>query len=109
MEAVRWSRGALGRGDALRPATGDLILLADASLAAGVPLQASWLTWPPNETDEEPSADAWARHAETCLIEAANCDILLLCMHNGENHFGSLLEAGAALGAGKMVYLCEQE
>jgi hypothetical protein len=39
------------------------------------------------------------------LLEAASCDILLLVMQPGENHFGSLLECGAALGAGKTIFL----
>jgi hypothetical protein len=76
--------------------------------AGGVPLRASWLTWPFNrDPNDEPSSTEWREHAEICLREAAQSDIVLLYVPPDEERrqFGSLLEAGAALGAGRWVYL----
>jgi hypothetical protein len=39
------------------------------------------------------------------MKQATEADILLLYYESTERQFGSLLEAGAALGAGKWVYL----
>jgi hypothetical protein len=41
-----------------------------------------------------------------CLSEAAEADILLLYVEQEKQHLGALLDAGAALGAGKWVCLC---
>jgi hypothetical protein len=73
--------------------------------SAGVPLQASWLTWPFNENGESPTQDDWAAHSAACLKEATAADVVLLVAFDGESHFGALLEAGAALAAGKRVFL----
>ena len=72
--------------------------------AAGIRIDASWIDAEFNATGEEPHADQWARHSERCLREAANSDICLLYCESGEQHFGSLLECGSALGNGKRVY-----
>lgn len=40
-----------------------------------------------------------------CIKEAAEADITILYCECGENHKGSLIEIGAALGAGKEVRL----
>jgi hypothetical protein len=55
----------------------------------------------------EPSDDDYREHAEICLREAAEADIVLLYVPPDEERrqFGSLLECGSALGAGKWVYL----
>ena len=46
------------------------------------------------------------RNADQCLDQAASADILLLYVDRDDaRHFGALLEAGAALGAGKLVFL----
>jgi hypothetical protein len=73
--------------------------------AAGLPIISSWLDWSRNKDGVEPTADEWRRHSERCFEEAADCDILLLHVQPGEQHFGALLEAAAALTAGKQVYL----
>jgi hypothetical protein len=54
------------------------------------------------EPDEEPSQSDWAQHVEVCLNEARESDAALLYAQLDDRpHFGALLEAGAALGAGK--------
>jgi hypothetical protein len=74
--------------------------------AGGLPISASWVDWPHNIDDSEPTDDEWRAHAELCIEQAASCDILLLYIDRDDaRHFGALLEAGAALGAGKSVYL----
>jgi hypothetical protein len=72
--------------------------------AAGVPIKAAWLDWPPNEDESEPSPEEWGRHWEGCVSGAAQADIVLLYMKPGERHCGALLEAGAALVAGRRVF-----
>jgi hypothetical protein len=74
--------------------------------AAGLPLASSWLDWEHNrDSYSEPSSDDWAKHSETCLREAAECDVLILYVREDEQHFGALLETGSALAAGKQVFL----
>jgi hypothetical protein len=74
--------------------------------AAGVPIISSWPDWPHNRNgDDEPDADAWREHSAACIDDAVAGDVLLLYCKADENQFGALLEAGAALGAGKWVYL----
>ena len=79
-----------------------------ALAAAGAPISCSWPSWLPNRTDGEPTSSDWAEHSERCLKEAAECDVLLLFAERREQHFGALLECGAALGAGKWVFLISQ-
>jgi hypothetical protein len=74
--------------------------------AAGVPFNASWLTWQFNsDAALEPTQDEWEEHSDRCSREAAEADITLFVAQDGENHFGALLEVGAALSAGKRVFL----
>jgi hypothetical protein len=73
--------------------------------AAGVPIVASWIDAPFNGTGEEPSRDAWSAHWFKCISEAADADVCLFVCNEGETACGQLLEAGAALAAGKWVYL----
>jgi hypothetical protein len=74
--------------------------------SAGVPLISTWPDWPYNRDDTRPAADdEWCDHAQKCLQEAAEADILILYCKADERQFGSLLECGAALGAGKRVFL----
>jgi hypothetical protein len=40
-----------------------------------------------------------------CLREASTADITLLYVEPGDENFGSILETGAALAAGKKVFL----
>jgi hypothetical protein len=72
--------------------------------AAGVPLSASWLDADFNHTGGEPTPDQWRRHWQRCVDEAAAADVTLMFAQNGERQMGALLEAGAALGAGRQVY-----
>ena len=52
-----------------------------------------------------PPSDAWSRHWQTCITELADADITLFVANEGETACGALLEAGAALAAGKRVYI----
>jgi nucleoside 2-deoxyribosyltransferase len=62
--------------------------------------------WPHNIDDSEPDNDEWRAHAEQCLEQAAAADIVLLYVDPDDaRHFGALLEAGAALGTGRQVFL----
>jgi hypothetical protein len=73
--------------------------------AAGVPINASWITWEGNTTDAKPSVDQWSRHWVTCIEEASTADVCLFVANEGETACGQLLEAGAALAAGKRVFV----
>ena len=43
--------------------------------------------------------------SDNCIKEAAEADVLVLYCRKGENHKGSLIEVGSALGSGKEVRL----
>jgi hypothetical protein len=73
--------------------------------AAGVPIVASWIDAPFNHDGSEPSSTEWAEHWERCCREAAEADIALMYACAEERQNGALIEVGAALGAGKQVYL----
>jgi hypothetical protein len=73
--------------------------------AAGVPIVASWIDAPFNHDGSELSADEWREHWEKCCREASEADIVLMFACAEERQNGALIEAGAALGAGKRVYL----
>ena len=68
--------------------------------AAGVPIVASWIDWPGNSGEIEPTSDEWSEHWQRCLSEASEADVTLLCATEGERQMGALLECGAALAAG---------
>jgi hypothetical protein len=70
-----------------------------------VPIVASWLDAAFNHDGSEPSADEWSAHWQRCCREAAEADITLMYAGAEERQNGALLEVGAALGAGKRVYL----
>jgi hypothetical protein len=42
--------------------------------AAGLPVVCSWIDAEFNHTCEEPTKDAWCRHCDQCLREAAFAD-----------------------------------
>jgi hypothetical protein len=74
--------------------------------AAGVPITATWLDWEHNHNRQsEPTDVEWREHADRCLREAMECDVLLLYAQEEERQNGALLECGAALAAGRQVYL----
>jgi hypothetical protein len=73
--------------------------------AAGVPIIATWIDWSRNHDGGEPTADEWQRHWERCINEASAADILLFVAFEDERQCGALLEAGAALAAGKRCYV----
>jgi hypothetical protein len=75
--------------------------------AAGLRVCSIWIDWKFNlDTNNEPSADHWREHADRCIRQAADAEILLLyACGDEERHFGSLLECGSALAGGAMVYL----
>jgi hypothetical protein len=54
----------------------------------------------------EISAVEWAAHADLCLSQAASADVPIVHVREDDpQQFGALLECGAALGAGKTVFL----
>ena len=57
--------------------------------AAGCPLEASWLTWEPNWTGEEPTREAYAEHVQVCLREASERNVLLYAEPSDKMHLGS--------------------
>jgi hypothetical protein len=73
--------------------------------AAGVPIVATWPSAEFNSTGQEPSLDGWRQHWSDCISEAASADVTLVYAREGERQMGALVEAGAALGAGRQVYL----
>ncbi len=74
--------------------------------AAGIPITATWVDWDFNkDTGREPSHDSWQAHWIACIEQARDADIVLAFCGAEESQNGALLEVGAALGAGKMVYL----
>jgi hypothetical protein len=76
-----------------------------AMRAAGVPIEASWISAEFNRTGEEPTAEHFGRHWEICCREAAAADIVLMYAAAEDRQMGALVEVGCALGAGKRVYL----
>jgi hypothetical protein len=74
--------------------------------AAGVPIVASWIDWLSNhDVGTEPTSDAWSRHWTRCIDETAEADILLFYADQDERQCGALVELGAALAAGKRVFV----
>jgi hypothetical protein len=71
--------------------------------AADVPIAASWIDAEFNHTGAEPPD--WALHWMHCVDEAAAADIVLMFAREDENQNGALIEVGAALAAGKRVFL----
>jgi hypothetical protein len=72
--------------------------------AAGLPIEAPWIGWSGNENGAQPSPTEWGKHWQSCCSGAAQADIVLLYMREGERHCGALVECGAALSAGKRVF-----
>lgn len=71
-----------------------------AGRRGGVPFSASWIDeWEPGTTADW--STLWAR----CIAEAAACDALILYMEPGEALKGALVEVGAALAAGRPVFV----
>jgi hypothetical protein len=76
------------------------------SAAEELTIHADWPYWPLNKPDTRPpTAAEWRAHADRCMRQAAAADIALFYAEPQEKHFGALLECGAALSAGKTVYL----
>jgi hypothetical protein len=73
--------------------------------AAGVPISATWIDWDGNRDGVEPTSSAWSDHWSRCITEAADADVCLFVCNEGETACGALLEAGAALASGRMVYV----
>jgi hypothetical protein len=72
---------------------------------AGVPIvHPCWVDAAFNEDGSEPTHDGWAAHWLECCDLAASCDVTMFLALPGEQHCGALLEAGAALGAGRQVF-----
>jgi hypothetical protein len=73
--------------------------------AAGVTIISTWIDWPGNRDGAEPTADDWATHWQRCINETSAADVCLFVSQRGETACGALLEAGAALAAGKQVFV----
>jgi hypothetical protein len=74
--------------------------------AAGVPISAAWIDAELNEAGaDEPTADAWRVHWDKCVAEASQADICLFVCNESETACGALIEAGAALAAGRQVFV----
>jgi hypothetical protein len=74
--------------------------------AAGVPISAAWIDAELNEAGaDEPTTDAWREHWDKCVAEAAEADVCLFVCNEGETACGALIEAGAALAAGRQVFV----
>ena len=71
--------------------------------AAGVPITASWIDAEFNRTGAEPPD--WGLHWQKCVEEAAAADVVLMYAGTDENQNGALVEVGAALAAGRRVFL----
>ena len=77
--------------------------------AASVPIVASWIDWPGNSSTEQPTSDEWADHWSRCIAEAAAADITLMYAAEDERQMGALIECGAALAAGKRVFVVSRK
>jgi hypothetical protein len=73
--------------------------------AAGVPIVAPWIDWPGNVPGSEPGWEMWADHWAGCISSAAEAEICLFVCNQNETACGQLIEAGAALAAGKRVFV----
>jgi hypothetical protein len=76
--------------------------LRTALAAQGIEIISTWLDWPSNRDNSEPTADEWRDHAKACIDDAATADILLLYAAEGERQFGSLLECGARIHSARI-------
>jgi hypothetical protein len=73
--------------------------------AAGLDICATWVDWEFNHSGAVPTPADWAAHWERCVTEARDCDVLLLHAMPDETQKGGLIELGAALAAGKKVFI----
>lgn len=73
--------------------------------ATGIEVCSSWVDWPHNAPGSEPTAEQWSRHWTRCIDEARDCDVLLFVSNQDEQACGALIELGAALANGALVYI----
>ena len=73
-------------------------------LQSNLDIRASWLDSEISTGNIDSSWDTWARHWSTYCSEAAATDVVLLYAREDKHQMGALLEAGAALSAGKQVW-----
>jgi hypothetical protein len=74
--------------------------------ACGLPIVAPWIDAPLNQPGAAtPSNETWRDHWHACIEAACSADVLLFYSAEGETACGQLIEAGAALGAGKQVWI----
>jgi hypothetical protein len=76
--------------------------------SAGINIISRWIDWPANLTGVEPTQEQWSEHWTRCIREAASAEICIVLLRAGEQHAGALLEAGAALAAGRRVYMVDE-
>jgi hypothetical protein len=72
---------------------------------AGIPIEAPWIDAELNQPGAEARPDQWQRHWRDCIASAAAADVVLFYAGEEERQCGALLECGAALAAGKQVFI----
>ena len=60
---------------------------------------------PRGSTGNEPTAHVWSRQWVRCIDEVRDCDVSLFVNGEDEQACGALIEAGAALAAGRQVFV----
>jgi hypothetical protein len=72
---------------------------------AGIRIEAPWIDAELNQPGAEARPDQWRRHWQRCIESAADADVTLFYAAEDERQCGALLECGAALAAGKQVFV----
>jgi hypothetical protein len=73
---------------------------------AGISIEAPWIDAELNQPGApEVRPDQWQRHWRDCIANAADADVVLFYAGEDERQCGALLECGAALAAGKQVFV----
>jgi hypothetical protein len=73
--------------------------------AAGIDIRSSWINWPHNLDCTEPTSVEWRENWKGCIVEATEADVILVFAQVDERQNGALIELGAGLASGAMVYL----
>jgi hypothetical protein len=68
-------------------------------------IEAPWIDAEINQPGVDVTPAQWQRHWRKCVESAADADVTLFVANEGETQCGALLECGAALAAGKQVFV----
>jgi hypothetical protein len=71
---------------------------------AGLPIVSSWLDAALNR-GEAATSEAWGEHWSRCIAESTSADLVLFHAPAPHTQCGALIEIGAALGAGREVWI----